>query len=133
MAQPLLKKQLFVCLSDCLDATAMQRFSKVNSTEEDLSAVMEDTEATDELMGMEESLKMVDVSQNGRAASSNKESEDISNIPLKLGNRYYLQFKHLRARTAVPRKYIDALAYNLRKYSRVVGPTLATKMAYALG
>eukprot|EP00250_Pteridium_aquilinum_P006519 c16419_g1_i1 orf=461-2347(-) len=128
IAKPLLDIHPYVCLSDCFDTTVMQKCSAAGCKS---SFVMEDREVNNEVTEMEENEKL-DGSQLGGAASSSKESEDVSNILLKLGNQF-LQFKHLQAWTDVPQKFIDALVGDLRKYSQVVGPVLATKMAYVLG
>lgn len=130
IAQPLLNIQPFVCLSDGLDATVKQKHAKF-VVENTTTVVMDDIEVNNEAVDIEDNQKS-DVSRLGGTASSSKESEDVSNILLKLGNQF-LQFKHLQAWTAVPQKFIDALVYDLRKYSHVVGPILATKMAYVLG
>lgn len=137
IVRPLLDEEPFVCLSDHLNVKTMQRSTK-NSLRTKLmpSGFMDDNESHDEQLDMDldevQNQRLRAAAPNAEIASSSKESEDISNVLLKLGNRY-LQFKYLQAWRAVPRKHMDALVCDLRKYSQVVGLNLASRMAYALG
>lgn len=106
IAEPLLNVQPFVCLSD---ASVKDKCG---------SAVEGGSEATDKITNL--------------AASSSKDTEDVSHILLKLGNQV-LQFKCLQTWKGIPQKFIDALVVDLHKYAHIVGPVLASKMAYALG
>ncbi|KAI5084009.1 hypothetical protein GOP47_0000178 [Adiantum capillus-veneris] len=128
IAEPLLNIQPFLCLSDHFDETIRQT-RKTDYVKDTQSAVKESTE-TNTKTTKTENLKP-DVSYLSGAGSSSKESEDVNNILLKLGNQF-LQFKRLQTWTAVPQKFKDALACDLRKYSQVVGHVLASKMAYVL-
>ncbi|MCO5557983.1 hypothetical protein L7F22_011557 [Adiantum nelumboides] len=126
IAEPLLNKQPYVCLSDHVDAT---RWQTSNACVKDKHSANKDgTEVNTKTTKMAEK---PDLSYLSGAGSSSKDSGDVSNILLKLGNQF-IQFKRLQTWTAVPQKFKDALACDLRKYSEVVGPSLASKMAYVL-
>lgn len=129
IAQSLLDVQPFVCLSDAVDATVLQKDGK--DLKNKSSGLTQEREASRETVNMEDNQES-GVSHLGGAASSSKESEDVSNILLKVGNQF-LQFKNLQGWTVVPQKFVDSLVCDLRKYAQVVGPILATKMAYVLG
>lgn len=136
IATRVLDRQPYVCLSDYLNATAMQRFAKDILKRGKLSATIFEDVSNDEPRDMDlgevEIERQVEAAQSVEIASSSKESEDVSNVLLKLGNQYLL-FKRLQAWSGVPQKDLDALVCNLRKYCLAVGHILAARMAYALG
>eukprot|EP00249_Psilotum_nudum_P020100 c27566_g1_i3 orf=299-2086(-) len=125
ISHPLLDKQPLVCLSDHLGEKTELDISA------DLKSMQRDSSCQVDIGWPNSELEPSFLFQVMEVASNSKESQDVSNILLKLRGRY-LKFKDLKALEIAPQEHMDALVHHLYKYLQVVGPDLAGRMAYVL-
>lgn len=135
VAHPLLDKHPYVCLSDSLHVAATEKKDENFWKEENSCAVVDKNDSSRRTTDMdvnEAGIPRINgVLLNVEEASSSIDGENISSVLLKIDNQY-MQFKHLQTWIKVPTENLDALMSNLRNYTKVVGASLAARMAYAL-
>ncbi|KAH7286806.1 hypothetical protein KP509_32G023400 [Ceratopteris richardii] len=126
IAEPLFDRQPYICLSNYV-ANAEQYTN--NDTNKDTLVSFKDDNDFNDCISEKGTRTTQDASYLSGLASSSKETEDVGNTLLKLGEDF-LQFKYLQG--CIDERIIRGLVLQLREYSQRVGPTLATKMAYVL-
>ncbi|KAI5070924.1 hypothetical protein GOP47_0013175 [Adiantum capillus-veneris] len=129
LARPLLDKQPFVCLSECLESMQKPDCKKGSTRVMDDNAVSSMT--TDYQCNERETVGGTEVMQDCEAAANIANEDEMNNVLLKFDGDY-LRFKHLREWFTLHDETLDDLRSKLQTYIRLVGSSLAAKMAYIL-
>lgn len=116
LACPLLDKQTNTCLSDSL--RAVQKGDEKCRVGDSTNLILNDT--------------VKESSRENEAAGSSVGENTINSVLLKFED-HYLQFKQLREWLEAPEDGLDELISKLQNYTKIVGVSLAARMAYVLG
>eukprot|EP00250_Pteridium_aquilinum_P015368 c22546_g1_i1 orf=146-2083(-) len=139
LARPLLDKQPYACLSDTLHVAQEQDWdcrvedsASLSSNDNVDSSITNETNCIEERSSENEAMQGCEAASSiSPAAAPNAEEDELDNVLLKFED-HYMQFKDLRSWLAAPENSLDELMSKLHNYIKVVGASLAARMAYVL-
>ncbi|CAM6106267.1 unnamed protein product [Calypogeia fissa] len=142
---PFLDKQAYVCLSDLAhlqSTSAESSIPRIASEQRTGATSVLDSDEEDNAMETEADFSEFEDQEKVEASldllleksvlrSSSNSTGPLGSIQLYV-NGGCISFKQLQDLALVPQWHLDTLVHNLNRYLQVVGPALASRMAYAL-